>query len=293
MQTREFGGKMKLIARKMFLLVIILSLASIASAQVDLPRVSPNASVSQKIGVTEVKITYSRPGVKNRVIWGGLVPYDKVWRTGANEATTISFSTDVKVEGQDLPAGTYALFTIPGKTEWTIIFNKAAEEWGAFDYKPDEDALRIKVKPEEAPNQEWMNFTFQNLSVESADVVLHWATLKVKFGIHVDTVAQVMANCRSAMANLKPDDSRTPRGCADFAAKNNGDPAEALQWIDKSISIKESFFNLAIKAELQAKTGKKAEAMETANKALTMTKDVPTEDVDLLKKKMQDWSGTK
>jgi Protein of unknown function (DUF2911) len=284
---------MRSIARNTFLLVIILSLTSMAFAQVDLPRVSPKASVSQMIGVTDVKITYCRPGVKNRVIWGELVPFDKVWRTGANEATTISFSTDVKVEGQSLPAGTYALFTIPGKTEWTIIFNKTADQWGAFDYKQEQDALRVKVKPAETQNEEWMNFTFQNLSVESADVVLRWEKLQVKFEIQVDTISKVMANCRSALATLKPDDSRTPNRCAEFAAENKGDPAEALQWADKSISIKESFFNLSVKAQLQAKTGKKAEALETASKALTMTKDVPTEDIDALKKQMQEWSATK
>lgn len=277
--------------KKILLLAIIFSLTSIVFAQVDLPRPSPKASIMQRIGVTDVTITYSRPGVKNRTIWGELVPYDKVWRTGANEATTISFSTDVKVEGQNLPAGTYALFTIPGKTEWTILFNKTSDQWGAFDYKQDQDALRVKVKPTEAADEEWMNFSFENLTNESADVVLRWAKLKVKFGIQADTITKVMANCRSAMQNLKADDARTPRGCAQFAADNNGDMTEALQWIDKSISVKESFSNLAVKARLQAKAGKKAEAIQTANKALTLSKDVPAEDIDALKKQMQEWSG--
>ena len=277
--------------RRLFLFAIIFSLATIAFAQLELPRVSQKASVMQRIGATDVTITYSRPGVKNRAIWGGLVPYDKVWRTGANEATTISFSTDVKIEGQNLPAGTYALFTIPGKTEWTVIFNKTSDQWGAFDYKQDQDALRVKVKPTEGPDEEWMIFTFRNLTVNSADVVLRWAKLKVQFGIQTDTLAKVMADCRAAMKNLKADDSRTPRGCAQFAADNNGDLREALQWIDKSISIKEAFNNLAIKARLQAKSGKKADAVATANRALTLAKDVPAEDVDELKKEMQEWGA--
>jgi len=277
--------------KKIFLFAIIVCLASIASAQVELPRPSPRASVMQRIGVTVVTITYSRPGVKNRVIWGELVPYDKVWRTGANEATTISFSNDVKIEGENLPAGTYALFTIPGKTEWTIIFNKAADQWGSNDYKQEQDALRVKVKPAEGPDEEWMNFVFRNLSLNSADVVFRWANLEVQFGIQTDTLRKVMADCRAAMKDLKADDDRTPRSCAQFAAENNGDPAEALQWVGKSISMKEGFANLATQARLQAKIGKKSVAIQTAKKALTLAKDAPANDVENLKKEMQEWSG--
>lgn len=284
---------MKSIVARMMILIALLSVATLAMADVELPRLSPKASVSQNIGVTEVKITYCRPGVKNRAIWGQLVPYDQVWRTGANEATNITLSTDVKVEGQALPAGTYALFTIPGKTEWTIIFNKTADQWGSTDYKQDQDALRVKVKPEAASNQEWMSFAFQNPSVESADVVLRWEKVQVKFSIQVDTVSKVMAACRAEIANLKADDSRTPYRCADFSADNKGDQAEALKWLEKSISIKEGFFNLSLKADLQARAGKKAEALETAKKALTLTQDVPKEDVDALNKKVQEWSATK
>ncbi|HSP06409.1 MAG TPA: DUF2911 domain-containing protein [Acidobacteriota bacterium] len=274
-------------------LAVLLGIASLAIAQVDIPRVSPKASVSQVIGLTEVKITYSRPGVKNRTIWGGLVPYDKVWRTGANEATTFTTSTDVKVEGQPLTAGTYALFTIPGKTEWTIIFNKTADQFGAFEYKQDQDVLRVKVKPDTASPQEWMGFAFQNLSLDSADVVLRWEKLQVKFGIQVDTANKVFASCRSAMAGLKADDSRTPYRCANFALDNKGDEKEAMAWLEKSLSIKEDFFNLELKANTLAKAGKKAEALEAAKKALTLTKDVPEEDVAGLKKKVEEWSASK
>jgi len=283
--------KMKSILGKMLLIIAMLCIASAAIAQVNLPRVSQNASVSQTIGVTDVKITYSRPGVKNRVIWGQLVPYDKVWRTGANEATAISFSTDVKIEGQSLPAGKYALMTIPGQTEWTIIFNKSADQFGAFEYKQEADALRVKVKPGETSHQEWMEFTFENLSAESADVVLRWEKLQVKFAIQVDTIAKVTADCRSAMGSLKADDFRTPASCAQFALTNKGDLTEALQWIDKSISTQARFSNLATKARIQAQMGKKADALATANKALTMTKDVAPEDIDALKKQMQEWGA--
>ncbi|MFQ5927556.1 MAG: DUF2911 domain-containing protein [Terriglobia bacterium] len=151
----------------------------------DRPRPSPNAGVSQTIGVTEVSISYGRPGVKGRQIWGELVPYGKVWRTGANEATTISFSNDVTIEGQKLPAGTYALFTIPTENEWTIVFNKTAKQWGAFNHDAGQDALRIQVKPEAVGHEEWLSFNFQDLSANSATLVLRWEKVAVGFTIQV------------------------------------------------------------------------------------------------------------
>ena len=121
-------------------------------------RISPKAAVIQTVGFTDVRIDYSRPGVKGRQIWGGLVPYDKVWRAGANEATTISFSTDVIVNGKTLKAGKYGFFTIPTKDKWTIIFNKIADQWGAFEYNEAEDVLRIDVTPEKGNMQEWLAY---------------------------------------------------------------------------------------------------------------------------------------
>lgn len=177
------------------LLAILLALAALPALGLcipgsgkrgsERPRASPNASVSQTIGVTEVTISYGRPGVKERKIWGELVPYGKIWRTGANEATTISFHKDVLIEGQKLPAGTYALFTIPTENAWTIVFNKNPEQWGSDDYDPQKDALRIKVKPQPAAHKEWMSFSFKNLTADpsSATAVLRWEKLAVPFKI--------------------------------------------------------------------------------------------------------------
>jgi len=141
-------------------------------------RVSPNAAVSQTIGTTEVRITYGRPQVNGRTIFGDLVPYGDVWRTGANEATTISFSSDVTVEGEPLSAGTYSLYTIPGKDTWTIIFNNVANQWGT-DYDKSKDALRVQVSPESAPEREMMTFFFENVTDTSGTCVLHWADVRV------------------------------------------------------------------------------------------------------------------
>ncbi len=148
-------------------------------------RLSPKASISQTVGFTDVTISYSRPGVKGRKIWGDLVPYDKVWRAGANEATKITFSTDVTIEGKKLVKGSYGLFTIPGKNEWTIIFNKVADQWGAFEYNEAEDALRINVKPGKSNFTEWLRYEITRTSDSTAVVSLAWEKLKVPFKIEV------------------------------------------------------------------------------------------------------------
>ena len=172
--------------------------------QLDLPRPSPNASVSQTVGVTEITIKYSRPGVKGRQIWGKLVPYGEVWRTGANENTTIKFSTPVKVDGHELPAGIYGLQTIPTAGDWTVIFSKDADEWGAFSYKQEDDALRIQAKPQPAEFRERMAFDFDDVTDTPAKVVLHWEKLKVPFTVEVDTPKLVAAKVKKAVTLADP-----------------------------------------------------------------------------------------
>lgn len=157
----------------------------LVNAQPEKIRVSPKASVMQVVGLTEVRIDYSRPGVKGRNIWGELVPFDKVWRAGANEATTISFDSEVVIEGKKLPAGKYSFFAIPSKEEWILIFNKVAEQWGAFEYNEAEDALRITVKPQSNAFQEWLTYSFIKIDDKAAIVELKWEKLKVSFKIEV------------------------------------------------------------------------------------------------------------
>lgn len=156
-------------------------------------RQSPKASVSQAIGFTSITVEYSRPGVKGRKVWGDLVPFKELWRTGANEATKITFSTDVWAGGKKLRAGAYSFFTIPSESEWTIIFNKDADQWGPFTYNEVEDALRIKVKPVSSSFREWLSFEFSDMKIQptgkknSAVLNLVWEKLKVPIKIEVDT----------------------------------------------------------------------------------------------------------
>jgi hypothetical protein len=149
-------------------------------------RLSPKAMVEQTVGFTEITIEYGRPGVKARTIWGGLVPYNAVWRAGANEATKITFSTDVKIDGKKLKAGSYSFFAIPTQKTWILIFNKVANQWGAFEYNDVEDALRIEVTPMQNNCwQEWLAYTINKTSDKKAVIMLEWEKLKVPFNVEV------------------------------------------------------------------------------------------------------------
>jgi len=168
------------------LLIGILSITGYSQKKEEV-RISPKAKVEQTVGYTEVKIEYNRPGVKGRTIWGNLVPFNAVWRAGANEATKITFSTDVKIDGKKLKAGNYSFFAIPGQKTWTLIFNKVADQWGAFEYNDVEDALRVEVTPMQNNCwQEWLAYTISKTSDKKAVVMLEWEKLKVPFNVEVE-----------------------------------------------------------------------------------------------------------
>lgn len=162
-----------------FCMVYIFTSLAFAQDYLKKIRVSPKAEVMQVVGLTQINISYSRPGVKGRKIWGNLVPYNKVWRAGADEATKITFSKEVKIEGKKLGAGSYSFFVIPNKKEWTVIFNKVADQWGAFEYNEAEDVLRLKVKPKTAEFEEWLKYDFIRTRDYSANFSLHWEKQKV------------------------------------------------------------------------------------------------------------------
>jgi len=281
--------------KKLLLSAAILSLlAPSAFAQLKLPRVSQKEVVTQSVGLTDVTITYSRPGVKGRVIWGSLVPYDQVWRTGANEATTIVFSQDVSINGKPLPAGTYSLHTIPGKTAWTIIFNKKADQWGSYEYDAAQDALRVQATPAAGPNVEWMEFSFPELSTDAATVVLAWEKVRVPFKIETKTTEQAMANIRQALSgDVK--EWNVPYGAASYAFNNNLDKTESMKWVDQSIALKGTFWNLRLKAQMLAKDGKAKDAVAVGEKAMVVgkTDEDAVGEMPKLEKQMADWKAGK
>jgi len=270
---------------------ILMLLAPGAYAQIKLPRVSPKATVMQNIGLTEVTIQYNRPGVKGRVIWGELVPYEKVWRTGANEATTINFSQDVKINGKPLPAGLYSLHTVPTKSAWTVIFNKKAEQWGSYEYDAAQDALRIQVEPKQGSHQEWMAFSFPDVQTETATVELAWEKLRIPFQIETNTREQALANIHQALSG-EVKEWTVPYSAASYAFTANLDnKAEAMKWIDQSVSMKETYWNLRLKATMLEREGKKKEAVAVAEKAVKLGKENKDEATEIAKteKQIAEW----
>src|SRR5438093_13393744 len=266
-----------------------LPLAAQQAPQLTLPRVSQKQSVTQTVGLTDVTITYSRPGVKGRPIWGALVPYDKVWRTGANEATTIAFSDDVTINGQPLPKGTYSLHTIPGKDQWTIVFNNTANQWGSFNYDPAKDALRVTAKPHGDEFHEWLTFEIPDVGPDSATVAIKWANLAVPFTIGTNTTQKVLADARAAVAAAKPDDWQTPLRAATFAIENRVNLDEANRWLDQSIKANENIRNLFEKARAQAMAGDRTAAVATAQKAISLAGPKDNDEVNEIKHSIASW----
>lgn len=232
-----------------------------------LPRPSPNATLTQSVGLTDITIKYSRPGVKGRQIWGALVPWDTIWRTGANEATTINFSDDVTVEGQKLAKGTYALFTIPGKDEWSVGFNSQAEQWGAFNHDKSKDVLIVKVKPEAGEFREWMEFEIPEMTTDTAKIALRWEKIVVPFTVDTKSIEKAMAGAKQTIAAVENSRWQTPLRAADFAFQNNK-MDEAKAWLDQAAAVKETTQVLWLKARILNKEGKKAEAKKAVEAAL-------------------------
>ncbi|MCX6579599.1 MAG: DUF2911 domain-containing protein [Candidatus Aminicenantes bacterium] len=269
-----------------FILVVMVFVSLMAGGlwaqEIKFPTVSQKASVTQVVGLTDITVNYFRPGVKGRVIWGGLVPYDKTWRTGANNATTIEFSNDVMIEGNKLAAGKYGLFTIPGVEEWVVIFSKQGDIWGDYEYKESEDVLRIKVKPMPAPFCEWMMFAFTDLAEDSAKVVLHWEKLMIGFTVKVDTKGMIFANIEKTMGRYWV----PPYQSARFAFEN-GMVDKAKELIDLSVNLKAGYGNMLLKAKIYQKLAKnkkdEAEVVKMLEKAAQFGKALPQEQQEYAK----------
>ena len=293
------------IATVISLSALLLVIAAVTDAQLRLPRPSQGASVSQTIGVTDITINYSRPPVKGRTIFADapttmasratgeatlddqtkrqagepIVPYGHVWRTGANEATQFAVTDDVLINGQKLPAGKYSLSTIPGKDEWTIIFNSDYGQWGSFTYDEKKDVLRVKTKPQwVSDNQELLLYSFEPTADNAATVNIRWEKVRVPFTVQVDVVGTTLVKARKAVAEAKPDDWRTPFNAAGYARQNNSmTDAEAfinaaLKAVDVSIATKPTFQNLVGKTNILLNYGKKDEAFAVADKAIAQGK---------------------
>ncbi|HEX7357087.1 MAG TPA: DUF2911 domain-containing protein [Ignavibacteriaceae bacterium] len=272
--------------RSALILVNVIFLSVILYAQeFRTPRPSPDATVSQFIGVTKVSVDYSSPAVKGRKIWGELVPFGEVWRTGANEATTITFSDPVSINGNELSAGTYGIHMIPGANEWEIIFSKDVPVDGSSTLDPKKEALRIKVKPVENPFTERMTFLFTDVTENSGNVSLVWENLKVTFKVDVNTQELTFQKARNAF-----NWGQLMAG-ATYALEQNTNLDEGYNWIQASTLINENYWNTRIMAQYLAKMNKKSEAIAAMEKAIELggkMQNAPF-DFDRMKQMLADW----
>ncbi|HXX65440.1 MAG TPA: DUF2911 domain-containing protein [Bacteroidota bacterium] len=255
--------------------LLITAAVAHAQPQLTLPEPSPKAVVSQTIGIAEVQVVYHRPAVKGRAIWGKLVPYGEVWRAGADENTSISFSHPVSIAGKALDAGTYGLHMIPTEGDWTIIFSRNATSWGSFFYKESEDALRVKVIPQVSDFRESLQYEFSGLSDSAAVLSLSWEKLRIPIPIVFDTRSLILANIREVYL-------RGPAGfswqgfnaAAQYSYRNGGSLTEALGWVDRSLEVNENFTNLRTKAAILEKMGNAAEAKSLRDRSLKEASEI-------------------
>jgi len=267
----------------LLLVCVLVSSLVVAQAPLRVPRVSQGAKVTQIIGLSDVTVAYHRPGVKGREIWGNVVKYGEVWRAGANEPTLFTFSDEVTIAGKKLAPGTYRFLVLPEKTgDWTMIFNSEVKNWGTI-YEPKYDTLKFAVKPETGPLEEWMSFSFTDLTPTSARVVLAWEKVRLSFVIEVNTLAKLQASVGNWQVLNQ---------AARFALDNKMYSQDAMGWVERSLAIEKNPRNLQTKAELLAQAGKTADAIATAEEAvkLAQAKD-PKANVDGLQKLIQGWKG--
>ncbi|MGH9456954.1 MAG: DUF2911 domain-containing protein [Thermoanaerobaculia bacterium] len=266
-----------MVRRRSWLSTLIFLLPVLAAAQVPGltgPQASPEATVTQKIGLTEIAVSYHRPGVNDREIWGALVPYGQVWRAGANENTTVSFSTPVTVNGTPLEAGTYGLHMIPTEGEWTVIFSRESGAWGSFSYDESEDAARVTVTPEPAPFQERLSYSFDDPARDSVVLALRWEELRVPVDVRIDLPRTVLASYEAQLRGLPRFGWQGWNQAANWAAQNGIELDHALAWADRSISMNRNFTNLRTKALVLSKKGDAAAAEALTNEAFAVATEV-------------------
>jgi len=252
---------------------------SIKAQQIQMPQASPSASVSQKIGLTDVKVEYSRPSVKGRKIFGSLVPYGEVWRTGANASTKLSFSSDVTLSGHKVPAGTYALYTIPGKKDWTIILSKNLELWGAIGYNNEDDAVRFTVPAQKSKEAyETMEISFNDLTNSGASLNLNWEKTGIAFSIETEVEPVVMNQIQELVIDQNTDNPGLLYQAASFYYSIDKDLDTAHTWIQKSVSADPKYWTMHLKAKIEDKLGLKEEAIKSAELSKEMAQEAKNMD---------------
>jgi len=258
--------------------VLVLTLCAFTRVQsqsvLDLPYASQAAQVKQRVGVTDITITYHRPLVNGRKIWGGLVPTGKVWRAGADENTTIEFSTPVSIESKPLPAGTYGLHMIPNTDTWTVIFSKMAVAWGSYSYNQSEDALRVDVKPHSTEMEEALEYEFEDLKSDSVAVTMKWEKVAVPFRVSVNLNDTVIASIRNQLRGRAQYSWETLNEAANFCLTHKTNLEDGLKWADLSIQNEERFENLSTKADLLQAMNRTDEAKKVRDHAMEVASPI-------------------
>ncbi|NWJ39651.1 MAG: DUF2911 domain-containing protein [Geothrix sp.] len=254
-------------------------------------RVSPASTLSQEIGISKIDLTFARPAVKGRKIWGEVVPFGQVWRAGANSATVITLSHAAKVAGKDVPAGSYGFFVIPSEKTWTLILNRKAKQWGAYEYKKEEDVMRWEVTPMAVPHQEYLEYRVLPTGLDGAVVELGWEKVRVSFPVAFDTRAIYWSHLEDKLKQAPETDWVPWYQAAKYCQDQAIEPQKALAWIEKSLKIGESFWNHETAARIYKEAKRMPEALAHLQKAIDLSKPggAPKEYTDNLVKELATW----
>ena len=268
-----------------FLAVASFIILSTEAQQLTTPQPSPTANIKQNFALSSIEISYSRPGVKGRKVFGDLVPFGNVWRTGANNATTITFGEEVMIGGKKVPAGKYGLLTIPNANEWTIIITKQLDVTSPSAYKQDQDVVRVTAKPTALPfTLETFMISVDDIKSNSCSIGMGWETTWVSFEVTADVESKVMAQIKNSMEN----DNKPYYNAAQYYIDNGKDLNKAIEWLDKAYAQNpDGFWILYQKARAQKMLGKKADALATSNKSIDLAKKAKNEDYVSLNEKLQ------
>jgi tetratricopeptide (TPR) repeat protein len=257
--------------RILFTCALVLAFMTTTFAQdLELPRKSPKASISYTIGLTDITVNYSSPSVNDRDIFGALVPWGKLWRAGANEATTVEFSTDVMIERKPLAAGKYSLFLIPNEDgKWVAVFNKVADQWGAYEYDEAQDALRVEITTKKAKVLEKrLNYSIVDQAVDKGYIRFGWANWRAYIRLRVEVMDQAIANVESALEKAGDDRKWVIYAqAADFLMESDKHQDKALEMAKKSTDLFSHSWNWYTRAKVEAKTGDFKNAVASAKKA--------------------------
>jgi len=276
---------------KISLLALLILCGVTVSAQIETPAPSPLSTIEQKVGLSDVSITYSRPSVKGRTIFGDLVQYGEMWRWGANASTKFTTSDDIKIEGHDVPAGTYAMYAIPGQETWTIVIHKNTSYWGTggSKYKESEDLVRFEVKANSSypVKVETMTFQFSNITTSGCDIEFMWENTQLSMKVETQVDAQVMKEIEMKMKGVS---SATYYQAARYYYENDKDMNKAFEWINKALVDNEKFWMVRLKALIQAKMGDYAGAIETAKRSKALAEEAGNKDyVRMNDKSIAEW----